>query len=757
VQIKKRQKKINILYIIDTLCGEGGTENHLYYLVKHLNRNEFNCSIVSFNIWGSFVEKVRDTGARVYHVPVAKYYTPNALVSCYKIRKIIKDNMINIVQTFHYKSDTYGVITSRLSGVNHVISSRRDIGDTKKKIHLFMNNICNKFIERFITVCDAVGQRLISNENIPLSKQITIYNGVDIEKFTVPDKELIIKERKKLGIKEYDFVIGYVANFRPEKNHDIFFEAVKKVKDEIKGLKVVVVGDGPTEKDSKSYCSDYGMDEIVIFVGRAQDVSNYIAVMDVACLVPGSNEGFSNAILEKMAMGKPMIVTDVGGNAESVVNEENGIVIPPFDSNKLAEAIVYLYKNPSNREKMGRKSRERVERFFNIKDMIEHHEQFYKEVVSEKGEFKKGEAYSARSSYYKNSLSLYMKKIIIDIKSAGRMIVSAGLYYSGSIGMVRLLRNKTRKTYGIIILAYHDISEKDYLNLGVPPGVFRSHIQYLIDQGYNIISLKDAVNLLQRENNEPILENTIVITFDDVYKSFYKTVFPVVKEYGIPITIFICTEPIEKRIPPFVDALIYAFAKTSSEKIDLARIGLKAYRLSSHPLKENAINEINEYSKELSVIDRNNLLMMIFELLGLDFPSEELSEEILSWDEITEMSKNGLVDFGAHTMNHPSLSKVSKTEIIDEIWASKLLIEQKLQKEVSLFAYPYGSTNDINEAVRREVRNRGLLCGCSLLPGINFKGDDSYSLKRSCVFNQIKPDFLRFLSKAVFAFHMIKI
>lgn len=754
--INKRQEKINILYIIDTLCGEGGTENHLYYLVKNLDRNKFNCSIVSFNIWGSFIEKIRSTGIQVYHVPVARYYTPSALLKCFELRKIIKDNMIDIVQTFHYKSDTYGVITARLSGIHYIISSRRDVGDMKKKVHFFMNRLCNKYIDRFITVCNAVGKRIEVDENVPMSEQTTIYNGVDLEKFSVPDRKYEINERKRLGIDENAFVIGSVANFRPEKNYDIFFKAIGKVKDKINGLKIVVVGDGPTEEHCKRYCRDHGMSDIVNFIGRQNDVRQYIAVMDVACLVPGSNEGFSNSILEKMAMGKPLVVTSVGGNAESVIDGENGIVIPPFDPDKLAESLIYLYINPSKRLEMGQKSRSRVEKLFNIKNMIYNHESFYRSIFDDRKLADRKNGGPKKTELNINILSVYKKRIVLNAKSAGRLAVSVSLYYTGMLMLFRYLKNKNGKNNKIKILAYHDISDKDYLNLQVPSEVFCSHVKYLIEQGYNIIPLREAVKLLEMENNEPIQRNSIVLTFDDVYSSFYKILFPIVKQFKIPVTIFICTESLDNRVPPFVDVLIYAFDNTSKEKIDLTGIGLESYSLNSKLLKEYAIYNINEYSKDINAEDRGSLISYIYEQMGESFPSQELSKEILSWDEIIEMGKDGLVEFGAHTMNHLSLSRVSSEEVRDEIWASKLRIQLKLGKDIQSFAYPYGSVKDISEEVRGIVQDEGLSCGCTLFPGVNRKGDDLYLLKRICVTNQIKPKYLRIFSKAVFAFHMMK-
>ena len=374
-------RKINILFIIDLLWDVGGTENHLYYLVKYLNKERFNCQIVTFDLREDFVKKIRDENIIVHHIPVRRLYTLNAFLMAFKLRENIKKSKIDIVQTFHFKSDTYGALISKLSGVKHIISSRRDIGNTKKKVHFHINKICNRFIDQFITVCEKVGDRITEDENVPKSKQKTIYNGVDLKKFRPPTEKEIESYKKELGISVNDFVVGTVAQFRPEKNYNIFLKAIKKVKGTVRNLKVIAIGSGETMEASRKYCMDNGLNDIVFFAGQINDIGKYISVMDVSCLVPGSNEGFSNSILEKMAMSKPLVVTDIGGNAEAVVDGENGIVIPPLDSQKLADAIVHLYKNPSIREKMGRKSRERVEKLFTLEQMIRAYEEFYEQVM----------------------------------------------------------------------------------------------------------------------------------------------------------------------------------------------------------------------------------------------------------------------------------------------------------------------------------------------------------------------------------------
>lgn len=103
--------------------------------------------------------------------------------------------------------------------------------------------------------------------------------------------------------------------------------------------------------------------------------------MDVGCLTPGSNEGFSNAVIEQMAVGLPMIVTDVGGNAEAVIDGVNGAVIAPGDAAALAAALLRIHADARLRAGQGAASRRRVEEAFSIEQMCAAHASLYRELL----------------------------------------------------------------------------------------------------------------------------------------------------------------------------------------------------------------------------------------------------------------------------------------------------------------------------------------------------------------------------------------
>lgn len=370
--------KINILFLIDYLHDSGGTETHLAYLATRLNRDKFNCHIATFSLGeGMIVANLRQAGLHLAHIPVGRYYTWNAWRQALLLAHFIKKHQIDIVQTFHIKSDCYGAVVAKLAGVRTIVSSKRDIGDLKSKWHFFLNRLVRRLVDRYIVVADAVGEVVVAKEKVAREKIVTIYNGVDLHRFQPPTPTARREARARLGFHENDFVVGTVAWLRPEKNYPIFFHALSLIKEQIKELKVVVVGGGDKDKEYRQEAAARGLTAQVTFAGHRQDVRPLLQTFDVACLVPGRNEGFSNAILEKMAMGLPLVVTEVGGNAEAVLHEHNGLIIPPDDAESLADSLLALYRAPTRRLAMGICSRQRTEEKFSLTTMLSQHESLY--------------------------------------------------------------------------------------------------------------------------------------------------------------------------------------------------------------------------------------------------------------------------------------------------------------------------------------------------------------------------------------------
>jgi len=373
-----------ILYIIDTArVASGGTEKHLRVLASNLDPERFRPTIVTFDLGEDFRQRAEEDGLEIVHFRLRRIYDFNAMRRAVQLYRLIHAQRPDIVQTFHTKADIFGALVARLAGVEHLVSSRRDVADNKKPLHKKIGRYVNRLFDRVITVCDAVGERVHEWEAVPWSRQRTIYNGVDSERFSPEnvDPALVARLRWEHGVSDDAFVVGMVANFRSEKNFDVFLEGVRRARTRIGRLKALAIGAGPTLEGCREFCDRSGLAEVVAFPGRIARVREYLSLMHVACLTPGSNEGFSNSILEKMSMGLPVVATSVGGNAEAIEDGRTGIVIPPGDPQRLAEAIVGLYEDPDRRESMGARARVRAVREFSLEKMIERHEELYHQIM----------------------------------------------------------------------------------------------------------------------------------------------------------------------------------------------------------------------------------------------------------------------------------------------------------------------------------------------------------------------------------------
>lgn len=371
-------RPINILYVIDFWASPGGTERHLSYLVSSLDNARFKCHVVIFNYQpNALVEKARTLGIEIVHLPVARYYTPNALVQGVKLFRFIRARRIDVVQTFHYKSDIYGAVIAWLAGVRRIIASKRDAADYKGRFRFFMHKLVRPITQKYIAVSEVVAQVIRNKEKVRADKISVIYNGVDLSNYSVPDAQTKAQAKTALGFAPGDFVIGMSAWFRPEKDHQLLVDAYLEISERAPNAKLAFVGGGPLFEHYRQWVAERKLEQRIKLVGAVDDVRTYLRAFDVACLVPRINEGFSNSILEKMATGLPVIVTDVGGNKEAVAQGTNGYVIAPTDRQQLVQHLLTLYRDNELRARMSGASRERVEQLFSLQEMIRRHASLY--------------------------------------------------------------------------------------------------------------------------------------------------------------------------------------------------------------------------------------------------------------------------------------------------------------------------------------------------------------------------------------------
>ncbi len=385
-------RKINILFLIDNLAVLGGTENYLFRLVTNLNKEKFSCIVCPFAPKESIViKKFREYGIAVTPILVNRIYTWDALKAVYNLKYLIKQKKIDIVQTFHFSSDIYGTIVSRLLRVPIIISSRRDMGFAEYDIHhRFLRRIANFFVNTTLTNAKIMNRQVCNVEKIPVNKTVTIYNGLKLENYDISIDRKAKAEEFNLSIRKP--IIGCIANIRPIKGLEYLIKAAAKVTKEYPEAQFIIVG-GNADAISNTIINSYknklnlminklNLNQQIYFLGKKSNINEILKIMDIFVL-PSLSEGFSNSIIEAMAAGVPVIATNVGGNPEAIEHNKTGFIVPVKNSTAIAEKIKKLLKYPKLREQLGQAGRLWAEHNYNIKKIIKQNENLYCSLLNQ--------------------------------------------------------------------------------------------------------------------------------------------------------------------------------------------------------------------------------------------------------------------------------------------------------------------------------------------------------------------------------------
>lgn len=186
--------------------------------------------------------------------------------------------------------------------------------------------------------------------------------GIDLNKFVpqTPEKKASLRHEYKYN--EEDFILIYVGELCYRKHQDLLIEAVNMLKGELSNLKLLLVGGGGRANEYKNTVSKLGLEKHVFFLGHRTDVNNLMAISDIA-ISTSRQEGLPVNVMEAMATGLPLIVTDCRGNRDLVVRGENGIMVGIEDASACADAVRELYYSNELREEFGNKSKELINKY----------------------------------------------------------------------------------------------------------------------------------------------------------------------------------------------------------------------------------------------------------------------------------------------------------------------------------------------------------------------------------------------------------
>jgi glycosyltransferase involved in cell wall biosynthesis len=379
----------DVLFVVPSL-EVGGTELHLASISGALAVRGWNVAVYSA-AGGPVAELLKAGNVRLILPPRANRLSgtlPGSgayglMVTALHLLGVLLKLRPPIVHFFLPAAYLIGAPLAIVARIKLRVMSRRSLNRYQNKSHFVapLEGRLHRWMTALLGNSRSVVKEL-AEEGASAGQLGLIYNGLTTAHITTASRE---QTRTLLGIQEATLVFVIVANLISYKGHLDLVEAFGRLAGRIPDdWKLLVVGqDGGAAAAVKSLAIERGIADKLAFLGLRKDVSALLVASDVG-LLASHQEGFSNAVIEAMYAGLPMIVTDVGGNAEAVVDGETGIVAPPHDPVSFGEAIVRLARDPALRRSYGAAGRRRVEAHFSLDVCVSRYEALYRGLLAGK-------------------------------------------------------------------------------------------------------------------------------------------------------------------------------------------------------------------------------------------------------------------------------------------------------------------------------------------------------------------------------------
>ena len=374
------------LLIVTESLGIGGTESHLIRTLPRLADAGWNVATFCLTERGERAGQVEEAGVKVIAAPrVAKQkgsilrYPAHVTLAVNRLYWLMRRWRPQIAHFYLPGPYLIGAHVALAVGTPIKVMSRRSLSTYQQNWPTVarLERSLHEKMDAVIGNSRAVVNELLE-EGIPRAKIRLIYNGIKLVR-PVPDRAV---SRASLGLSDDTLVGVVVANLIHYKGHRELVRGLSHVAANLSSpWRVLVAGrDHGLRAELEALAAARGISDHVQFIGEHADIPSLLAAADFG-LLTSREEGFSNVILEAMSAGLPMIVTDVGGNPEAVINGETGYVVPPCNPKAISDAILRLACNPALRKRLGAAGRKRVEQEFSIERCVQAHAELYQELL----------------------------------------------------------------------------------------------------------------------------------------------------------------------------------------------------------------------------------------------------------------------------------------------------------------------------------------------------------------------------------------
>ncbi len=359
------------VFLMTNSFETGGSERQFRALAECLDRKRYRVQLGCIMQEGGF----RQGLGEVPEFPLAgSLYNLQSWRMRLRLARYLRRHQIAIAHAFDFYTNLTLIPAARFARVPVMIGSQRQLGDLLSRNKSRAQGAVLRWCDAVVCNSRAAADGLI-RQGVPESRLVVIRNGLPASAFAAHPPAL----PRVAGV----IRVVMVARMNTwSKNHGLLLRAAARLRSRVPNLHFLMVGDGPLRPELEREAEMLGIRDRTEFLGDRRDVPAVLASAEISVL-PSGSESLSNAILESMAVGLPVVACRLGGNPE-LVSEKTGILIEPNDEEDLAEAIERLAHSAATRAEMGRIAREVVLANFTIGEMRSRHEELYSELLDKK-------------------------------------------------------------------------------------------------------------------------------------------------------------------------------------------------------------------------------------------------------------------------------------------------------------------------------------------------------------------------------------
>ena len=382
--MKKNVKKMRTVFFITNTFNIGGAETQLLMLSEELINRGWSVTVFSFECVEGISSRFVSAGVRVffgsYDSRTGRLRSVlGVFVSVVRLAWLLGLNRPRIVQGILPLPSLVASVVGKLLFLPKVIISRRALGthQDRRWIWKYLDRLSSMAADVVVVNSNAVFKDVINREHLDERKIRLIYNGVYLEKVTVGSHREDVRSR--LNISKNEIAIVYVANLIEYKGHADLLRAFLGVSKKLDFVRLILIGeDRGIMADLAAFVEQEKLNKKVLFLGQRKDVSEILTGMDVGVMA-SHEEGFSNALLEKLGAGLPIVATDVGGNREALDGLPSCYIVPPKAIPDLEIALLKVSEDVLRNENGSKVRQDSITKRFSVNAMVSSYERLFNE------------------------------------------------------------------------------------------------------------------------------------------------------------------------------------------------------------------------------------------------------------------------------------------------------------------------------------------------------------------------------------------